>query len=402
MITSDGSYDNPQLKAAIIEAIQTSPERHITFERFMEMALYHPEEGYYTRRAGLIGPKGDFYTAPRLTPVFGELVGKQIAEFWERLGSPSKFRVVEMGAGQGLLAGDILTRLQAGYPALWAALRYTIVEISEPLRQAQRHHLEVMPGGADRIGKVDWCTLAELGPGEIEGCFISNELLDAFPVHLITVKDGQWRELYVALDTDNHHFKEEVGPLSDPALAAYFAALKLNSAKYEDGYRTEVNLRMFNWLEDVTQALGKGYVLTIDYGYPATQRYHPLRREGSLQCYSSHRVHDNPYINIGWQDITSHVDFTGLQQHGEKLGLTTLGLTKQAPFLLGLGLGEKLAGIKGRNLTYHDPAARQHLAERNALQTLINPSGMGNFGILFQALNLPPGAEKLSGLALTL
>ena len=364
----------------------------------MELALYHPVEGYYTRRAGLIGPKGDFYTAPRLSPVFGELVGKQIAEFWEKLGAPAEFQVVEMGAGQGLLAGDILTYLQRADPALWPALRYIIVEISEPLKLAQRRRLESLPEGAHLLDKVAWHTLAGFRRGEIQGCFVSNELLDAFPVHLLTIQSGQWREIYVTV-SDNGEFEEVIGPLSDPALANYFERLGLSAEPYEEGYRTEVNLRMLKWLEEVAFGLGQGYILTIDYGYPAPQRYNPLRRDGTLQCYSQHQVHANPYINIGRQDITSHIDFTSLVRRGEELGLQTLGFTRQAPFLLGLGLGDKLAGLSTGPASLD---ARQQLAERNALQELINPSGMGNFGVLIQGRQLPPGAEKLAGLSLTL
>jgi SAM-dependent MidA family methyltransferase len=398
MITPSTSGDNPQLKAEIIALIESSPDRRITFERFMELALYHPVEGYYTRRAGLIGPKGDFYTAPRLSPVFGELVGRQIAEFWEKLGAPSEFQVVEMGAGQGLLAGDILTYLQKADPTLWTALGYTIVEISEPLKMAQRRRLESLPQGADLLASVGWRTLADFTKGEVKGCFVSNELLDAFPVHLVTIEDGQWREIYVTL-SESLEFEEIVGPLSDPALASYFERLGMAAGKYGEGYRTEVNLRMLNWLEEVAFGLEQGYILTIDYGYPAAQRYNPLRRDGTLQCYSQHQVHANPYINIGRQDITSHVDFTSLIQRGEELGLLTLGFTRQAPFLLGLGLGDKLAGLSSGQ---GGMTARQQLAERNALQELINPSGMGNFGVLIQGRQLPPGAEKLAGLALTL
>lgn len=398
MITPSTSGDNPQLNAEIIALIESSPERRLTFEHFMELALYHPVEGYYTRRAGLIGPKGDFYTAPRLSPVFGELVGRQLAEFWERLGAPSEFRVVEMGAGQGLLAGDILIYLRNAAPALWSALRYTIVEISEPLKLAQRRRLESLPGGAELLAKVEWRALAGFSRGEVMGCFVSNELLDAFPVHLVTIEDSQWSEIYVTV-SDNGEFEEVAGPLSDPALANYFERLGLSAEKYGEDYRTEVNLRMLKWLEEVVFGLGQGYILTVDYGYPAAQRYNPLRRNGTLQCYSQHQVHANPYINIGRQDITSHVDFTSLIRRGEELGLQTLGFTRQAPFLLGLGLGDKLAGLNSRSASQD---ARQQLAERNALQELINPSGMGNFGVLIQGQQLPPGGDKLAGLALTL
>ncbi len=362
----------------------------------MDMALYQPGEGYYVRQAGLIGPKGDFYTAPRLSPVFGELIADQIAEFWERLGSPTTFQVVEMGGGQGLLAGDILSRLHQSYPDVWAALRYTLAEISEPLRLAQQRRLAAIPGGAEIIGKVGWRNLEELEPGEITGCFVSNELVDAFPVHLVTIQGGAWREVYVSL-SEAGELSEIVGPLSDPALTRYLAQLDFGPESLEEDYRTEINLRMLDWLTQVARALDTGYILTIDYGYSAAHRYHPLKRSGTLQCYSNHRVHDNPYIAIGRQDITSHVDFSGLTRQGETLGLSTVGLTKQANFLLGLGLGQKLAKL---SLPVPGLTNRQQLAEREALQRLINPAGLGNFGVLIQGRGLPPGATKLAGLSL--
>ncbi len=367
----------------------------------MEAALYQPGEGYYNRRAGLIGPKGDFYTAPRLSPVFGELIGQQLAEGWRKLGAPSTFQVVEMGAGQGLLAGDILSRLHADDPALWSALHYTIVEVSESLRLSQRRRLEAIPHGDRLVGKVDWRDLTQFEAGEITGCFLSNELVDAFPVHLLTIEDGQWREIYVRLKPETGEFEEEIGPLSTPALTAYLERLGLAASRYEEGYRTEINLRMLEWLAEVGVALVQGYVLTIDYGYEAERRYSPLRRQGSLQCYFEHQVNDNPYINLGRQDITSHVDFTSLMQQGEQLGLQTLGFTRQAPFLLGLGLGERLAALNEPNYRVQAGLTnKQLLAERNALQELISPSGLGSFGVLIQGRQLPPDAQNLAGLAL--
>lgn len=403
MIAPETGGDNPQLRTLIIEAIHSAPQARLTFERFMEMALYQPKEGYYTHRGGLIGARGDFYTAPHLTPIFGELISQQIVQFWQRLGCPVLFQVVETGAGQGLLASDILANLYRGDPALWQALRYTIVEISEPLRVAQRRRLEAVPNGPELVAKTQWRSLNEFAPGEIDGCFVSNELLDAFPVHLVTLANGRWQEIYVAFDAQASQFEEVSGPLSNPALASYLDNLNLNLKDYEDGYRTEINLGALDWLETVSQALGRGYILTIDYGYPAAQRYQPRRRAGTLQCYSSHQVNDNPYINIGRQDITSHVDFSALLTRGEELGLRTEGFTRQANFLLGLGLGERLAAI-------NDPAYRvqaglttkQQLAEREALQRLINPTVLGNFGVLIQSRQVPPGSEKLKGLSLEL
>lgn len=387
--------NNPVLKQIIVEAIRQAPDERITFARFMEMVLYQPDEGYYTHRSGLIGARGDFYTAPHLTPVFGTLVSRQIAEFWERLGRPVNFEVVEVGAGQGLLASDILSGLRLYDDALWKGLRYTIIEISESLQLAQKRRLEAVPDGAELIAKTRWLDFATLETNSVVGCFVSNELLDAFPVHLVTVQNGQLQEIYVGYDEASQEFIEQIGPLSTPQLLEYFDQLGIAITSYEEGYRTEVNLGMLEWVSNVARTLQQGFVLTIDYGYEANQRYHPRRSSGTLQCYTTHTVHANPYTNIGRQDMTAHVDFTTLIQEGEKKGLTSPGLTRQSLFLAGLGIGDYLANLTTANLT-----SRQKLAEYEALQRLINPTSLGNFGVLIQLKNTPPGAEDLAGLAL--
>jgi SAM-dependent MidA family methyltransferase len=368
----------------------------------MEMALYYPGEGYYTRQAGLIGVRGDFYTAPHLTPVFGQLVARQIAEFWRNLNSPALFQIVEGGAGQGLLAGDILSYLRQHEPALWPGLSYTIIEISTPLRLAQQRRLSAIPGGEELITKVNWRDLADFAAGEVSGVILSNELLDAFPVHLVTVEQAELREIYVALDPETADFIETVGPPSTPALAAYFDRLGLDLTAFGEGYRTEVNLGALEWLAQAARALGQGYLLTIDYGYSADRRYHPLRRDGTLQCYTAHTVHANPYLNLGAQDITAHVDFTSLMLEGQVAGLHTEGLTNQALFLAGLGLAEKLAALSDPTTRPPGMTTRQKLAEYEALHRLINPTGMGNFGVLIQSKNVPPTTQPLAGLSFKL
>jgi SAM-dependent MidA family methyltransferase len=382
--------------------MRAAPDGRLTFARFMEMALYYPGEGYYTHQAGLIGVRGDFYTAPHLTPVFGQLIAKQIAEFWRNLNSPALFQIVEGGAGQGLLAGDILSYLRQHEPALWPGLSYTIIEISTPLRLAQQRRLSAIPGGEELISKVNWRDLADFSAGEVSGVILSNELLDAFPVHLVTVDHAELREIYVRLDPETGEFTETVGPLSTPALAAYFDRLGLDLPGYGEGYRTEVNLGALGWLAQAAHALGQGYLLTIDYGYSADRRYHPLRRAGTLQCYTAHTVHANPYRNLGTQDITTHVDFTSLMLEGQAAGLRNEGLTNQALFLAGLGLAEKLAALSDPTTRPPGMTTKQKLAEYEALHRLINPNGMGNFGVLIQSKNVPPTAQPLAGLSFKL
>lgn len=402
MIAFEQDGDNPVLKAAIRQAISAAPHGRITFAHFMEMALYYPGEGYYTHRGGLLGVRGDFYTAPHLSPIFGQLIARQLVEFWQNLGSPNRFQIVEGGAGQGLLAGDILTALRQNAPQLWPSLTYTIIEISEPLRLAQRRRLSAIPDGPELIQKVAWRDLNDFRPGKIEGVILSNELFDAFPVHLVVVEPAGLCEIYVTFDPTSGEFVETTGPLSTPDLARYFERLGLDLTSYGAGYRTEVNLGAIDWLSQAAGVLGRGYLLTVDYGYIAEKRYHPLRRSGTLQCYTAHTVYNNPYINVGLQDITAHVDFTSLMQQGEKSGLKTEGFTNQALFLSGLGLGDRLAVLSDPVVRPPGMTTKQKLAEREALHRLINPNGMGNFGVLFQSKNIPPSAPPLTGLSLKL
>jgi SAM-dependent MidA family methyltransferase len=395
---------NANLEALLRQHIAT--EGPLTFARFMEIVLYTPGLGYYTRRPNLIGARGDFYTAPHLTPVFGELVALQLAEFWERLGQPSKFTLVEMGAGQGLLAGDVLKWLQVNRPQLWAALEYKIVEVSEFLITGQRRRLQAVSQTANLLEKVSWCSLEEIPEDSVEGAFFSNELVDALPVHLVQLEQGHLCEIYVTTSdittSATQPLIEVSGPLSTPALSAYFEnlGLDLSSDAYSEGYRTEVNLAALEWLSQIASKLKRGYLLTIDYGYTAPHRYHPRRSEGTLQCYFRHNITYNPYLHLGEQDITAHVDFSSLLLVGEQQGLDNLGFTTQAAFLASLGIETKfndliLAIQEGRSPT-------ELLQERQALQRLLNPTEMGNFGVLIQSKNLKPVSTVLAGLSLKL
>ena len=396
MITPGASLDNSAnsaLRQLIVAEIKAAGGR-ITFARFMELALYAPELGYYTSKISLIGARGDYYTAPHLTPLFGQLIARQLIEFWHRLAEPVEFQLVEMGAGQGLLASDILSQLYQHEKSLWQALTYLIVERSETLREAQRRRLE----HSGLTAKVKWCELSELEPASITGSFISNELVDAFPVHLVQMVGGQWQEIYVELDGMGQ-FTEKSAALSSPNLSAYFGLVGLAPFGYEEGYRTEINLAALDWLQAVARALNQGYVLTIDYGYQAVRRYHPLRRAGTLQTYNGHVAGDNPYLNLGYQDITAHVDFTALIKTGENNDLKTEGFTSQALFLAGLGISDTLLELTTPGSSRKPD---ELLAEYNAAQTLINPTKMGNFGVLIQSKNLSSSETQppLRGLSL--
>ena len=397
---------NSLLCEALASRIAESPQHRITFAQYMDMVLYHPAHGYYATKTEKIGVQGDFFTSPLLGADFGELLAKQFVQMWEILGKPAPFSLVEMGAGQGILAGDILTYVKLHYLDFFAVLDYTIIEKSSALRQEQQQRLQEF--------SLRWCNLEEISTNSITGCFFSNELVDALPVHQFTLQQGRLREIYVttknltpqppsleakreieakgeianqkdAFNT-NIEFIEVIEELSTPELVKYFdlVDIKLLSNAYPDGYRSEVNLAALDWLKMVGEKLQRGYLLTIDYGYPASRYYSPKRSQGTLQCYYQHRHHDNPYINIGRQDITAHVDFTALERWGDRCGLHKVGFTQQGLFLMALGIGDRIATVS--NIT--GQSIQEILRRREALHQLINPQGLGGFGVLVQSKGL--------------
>jgi SAM-dependent MidA family methyltransferase len=338
----------PDLLRAIRREIEAHDGR-ITFARFMELALYHPQHGYYTGGRERIGKQGDYFTSVSVGSLFGKLLAKQFVKFREELGNPPEFEVVEFGGHRGQFRADVL--------AAAPDLTYRIVETGDPL------------------------------PDSIVGCVFSNEFLDALPVHLVQVKDGAWREVYVTLPEivgqaarlpssqqrqagrlpyNNDDFVEVLGPLSNPLLAEYLSDLPV---QYMEGYRSEVNLRALDWLTEMARRLKRGWIITIDYGYERNEYFAPHHRDGTLLCYHRHVKSGNPYANIGEQDITAHVEFTSLMEQGKKLGLETVVFTDQSHYLLQIGESE-IAEIVERT-------AGQPSKERAAIHQLIHPELMG-------------------------
>ncbi len=384
----------------IREQIQQRVDQRITFAEFMDVALYHPQYGYYNDRARDIGPNGDFFTAPHLGADFGQLLAEQFVEMWQMLGQPQPFQLVEMGAGQGLLAQDILRHLAQHYTDCFGNLEYIIIEKAAGLIHQQRQQLESQFG--DRL-TLRWQTLESLADQPITGCLFSNELVDALAVHLVEFEQGKLQEVYVTVQDDR--FCEILGSASSPKLEQYFEFIGVRptgaddtGADYPDRYRTEVHLAAQDWLQSVAAGLARGYILTIDYGYTARRYYNRVRAQGTLQCYYQHRRHHDPYINVGKQDITAHVDFTHLVRWGEQCGCSTVGITSQAMFLMALGLGDRIAQLSQSES--RDPQTIfDRLRQRDALHQLINPMGMGDFGVLLQAKGLTAAAfsHRLQG-----
>ena len=403
-MTQPAAIGHPGLVAAITEEIRASGP--IPFARFMELALYHPQFGYYTRttdrngderidseqgsedRTGQgqtcedrIGWNGDFYTSSDVHPVMAQALARQVQQVDEALGRPDPLTVIEMGAGKGFLARDFLAACKQLPGDFFHRLRYVIIERSQAMKASQRHQLTTWLTPPATVAWLD--DLAQLEPNSLVGALLSNELVDAFPVHRITIDQGRPKELFVGWE--DGRFVELAQPLSNQDLQRYLQRLSSIDITLPEGYRTEVNLAAVAWMKDVARVLGRGLVLTIDYGHTAQDLYGPDRRKGTLLCYYHQMASEDPYTRVGMQDMTAHVDFTSLATVGEEAGLATTGFTNQMSFLMGLGVEQILDGL--------EPGSRDF----QAIVHLLRPEGMGRtFKILAQHKSVAlPGLDGL-------
>jgi SAM-dependent MidA family methyltransferase len=350
-------------------------EGRITFRDFMEMALYTAPGAYYASAGEKLGGRGDYFTSPELHPSFGALLARQMEQVWLALGRPPRFSVVETGPGTGALARDILSYTLRHAPAFHAAVEYLLVERSPDL--ARRQLRTLAEAGISPLPRHAG-SLLSLPERSVVGCFLSNELLDAFPVHRVRVEAGGLHEIYV--ETSEDALRDAAGAPSTEEISAYFQRLGLLP---REGCEAEVNLEALAWMRQVAGRLDRGAVITLDYGYPAEEIYSARRCRGTLLCFYRHTVSEDPYSRVGRQDMTSHVDFTSLGLAGEEAGLGTLGLTDQASFLSSLGLERYLALLGTLELEY-----RELEANRMALRELMNPAGLGRVRVLLQQRDL--------------
>ena len=358
-------FESATENAALVDLLRRRIEAEgaITFHDFMETVLYHPTLGYYATRQPM-GREGDYLTSPEVSPIFGAIVGRELAYMWEAMGRPDPFDAVEQGAGTGRLAASILRWAALARPELSAAMRYRIVEISDALRRKQS---EVISEGA-----VEW--LDGL-PNEIEGVVLTNELLDSFPVHRIAIEKGRLLEMYVT--HEDGRFDYIAAPLSTPRIEAYFSELGVRPGA---DCVAEVNLHAIDWMTDVSTRLTRGFVLTFDYGYTAEELYAPWRKDGTLLCFYRHNASSDPFARVGKQDMTSHVDFTSLMRAGDANGLEVAGFTTQSRFLAALGVGEAVEAVARES----PDALEEYYARRRAVQELIDPAGLGRIRVLAQ------------------
>lgn len=372
--------DEPELAARLRAEIESNGP--ITFARFMERALYEPELGYYRSAAARPGREGDFLTAPETHPLFGRAIARQLDEIWRILGRPDPFVVREHGAGTGALAAAILDGLALEGSELRGALRYEPVEIED------RRLVEL----EKRLGQSGRGIVRRPTDEPVVGCVLANEVLDALPVHRVVRRAGDLRELLV--ERRDGRFVEVEGDSSTPALAERLSG---ENVELREGQLAEICLALDAWIDAAAAGLGRGVLLLIDYGHPADELYGPRRMAGSLRAYVGHRVHDDVLANVGRQDLTAHVDLTAVARAAARAGLDDLGVTSQAEFLVGLGVGDVLATIQS------DPATtlESYLELRSALGRLLDPAATGAFRVMAFGRGLPP-APPLRGFAFSL
>lgn len=340
----------------------------LTFRDFMAAALYDPQHGYYMTAGERIGRRGDFYTAGSVSNHFGRLLARQVHAVWRALDQPADFTVVECGAGTGDVAADILTELRVLAPDCFRRMRYVVCETS-PVMQAQQA-ARLAPFAA-QVVRSD---LNALAAAPVTGLIFSNELVDALPVHLLAVRRGRHREGFVTVGDGGLRLTWDT-PTQPQAFADYLVKGELTPA---EGEQCEVALDAVAWLAQAAAALARGYLVTIDYG--DTGDHLGGRPTGTFRCFAGHQVSEDVFTAVGRRDITADVNFSALINYGASYGLRTVQLTRQADYLIRLGLLDLLQEAAPTDDT---PAA---LKARLALKHFLVPGGFGDrFKVLVQA-----------------
>ena len=336
----------------------------IPFCRFMELALYSPNLGYYSVGTQKLGAGGDFVTAPEISSLFSFALAKQVAQILQQ----SAGDVIEFGAGSGTMAADMLLELErlGQLPE-----HYYIIEVSADLRHRQQ---KTIAGKAPKlIERVEW--LEQL-PDSMSGVVVANELLDAMPVHRFIIRDGRPHEVMVAWDELSGQFQTTEQLITDPRLRSEIERLQ---QRYElpNGYSSEINLNALDWVATMGERLQAGAIILIDYGYPRHDYYRPQRTGGTLLCHYQHRAHPNPLIFAGIQDITAHVDFTAIADAALDAGLHVHGFASQSNFLLGCGITDSLSRMLQFDATNDSGDLTKQIELANQLKKLTMPGEMG-------------------------
>ncbi len=342
----------------------------ISFAEFMHLALYAPNLGYYSAGSQKFGDSktggGDFVTAPQISPLFAQTLSNQIAQIL----NITRGNILELGAGTGKLAADILLTLAESGSV---PTKYLILEVSDHLRQVQQETLlSKLP--KDLVQRVEWLT--EL-PVNFNGVVIGNEVLDAIPVHIVHAKDEGLYERGIAIDGDEFAWQDKA--LSEPRLLELVSKLNLH-----EGYMTEVCPAASGLIASLANVLEQGIILMIDYGFSAREYYHPQRNQGTLMCHYQHYAHIDPLIYIGLQDITAHVNFSQIAMLCDPHGIRLAGYASQAQFLMNCGILELMSQVSPHDMARYAPLAA-------AAQKLLSPAEMGD---LFKVIALSKNIDE--------
>lgn len=354
----------PTLQQLIIERIQR--DGPISFADYMRMALYEPKYGYYVTGPARMGWSGDYFTSSDVSSLFSHCLGRQLVQLWEQLKRPSPFVVLEQGAGRGDIARHIRS---------WFAQEHPDISLD--------YRTEDIHVGQDALTSA-------LNTSSNPHVLFSNELVDAFPVHIVQKYEGRLYEVYI----DVHHGRlhEVLDEPSNAAVVDYLDSYSIPWQNFEDRWRAEINLDAAQWIQQCASLPGKkGFLLTIDYGDEAQSLYTESRPRGTLATYYQHQFSERPLVRPGEQDITAHVNFTALIREGEKHGLHLNTFTTQREWLERMGIHEELATIRTRDFAVIDTdrasdkgqvAMLQWYNLRQRVSTLTDPGGMGNFKVL--------------------
>ncbi len=368
-----------ELLAIIQGEIGQSACKAIPFARFMELALYHPRYGYYMSEKPKVGKEGDFFTSATVHPVFAETLADAVIGMWRKAGI-DRPALVEAGGGTGALARNMVRRIAEAAPDLYRQMRLVLIESSPYHRRLQQEALAEVTVEKCWYDSVEAAAEAE----RVEGVVVSNEWFDAFPVHLVERHRQGWREVGVGWDSAAERLVETYLPALTDEVARYLEREPL--PKLPAGTRIELNLGMRGAVEAVSRLLARGYVITIDYGDTAEDLYHPSRRRGTLMCYYRHQAIEDPFVRVGEQDMTAHVNFSALMKWGEAAGLAPLALMRQDQFLIKAGILHKAQAHNDR-----DPFTSEAMKRNRAIQQLILPGGMGGvFRVLIQSKEIAP------------
>ena len=361
-----------QLQHIICQSINhNSPEPHIDFARFMDMALYQPGLGYYSAGLQKFGPQGDFITAPEISPLFAQTLANPVGEGLQQM---ERGNIIELGAGSGRLAVALLKRLQQ---LEQLPERYFILELSASLQQRQQQLIQQqIPELQDRIHWLD-----SLPEQKINAIVIANEVLDAMPVQRFTIQQGTVNKI-VVVETPQQGLQLKTTKADDQLTEAVRHIENDLQQTFNSPYQSEINFHIQPWLAALSNSLNQAAIFLIDYGYHRKEYYSPARHMGTLMCYYQHRSHDNALRYPGLQDITAFVDFTALAEAALDTGFDVDGYTSQGNFLLASGLPQLLEESMTDDIQQQIQLAQQ-------VKTLTLPSEMGErFKVMALSKNL--------------